>query len=217
MKKSLYMAALAGVLAVCGLTASAQEDQKQAPKHNQNAILSEESRTMSVKNALRIMFIAEPDYNLTEKLTTVLNSDAGKSMGYLVNPGTDNENFVSLSEAIPSLAVTSTKAGASIAQLGQFKSGDNVQFGYKNGDEPFVAAPISVLSSDSGYYAGYNSDSFYELDFSKMPFDGQIDILVVGEPLPSSSVTLIVSLAALAIFVGFVRRKQQQAHAVQES
>ena len=76
---------------------------------------------------------------------------------------------------------------------------------------------ISVLSSDPAYYAGYNADSFYQLDFSEDEFDGRIDVLVVGEPLPSSTVTLILSLAALAVFMGYARRKQQRANAVQES
>ena len=202
MKKSLIMAALAGFLTVCGITASAEDVTVSTP-------------TMSVKNPMRILVIAKPEYNLTQKLTDAQAVVDGKTMGYLVNPGTSNAEFVSLAKAMPTVTVTEDPNGDHIAALGRFTNGETIQFGY-NTKDGFEAAPISVLTSDSGYYAGYNSDSFYQLDFSEMPFDGKIDILVVGEPLPSSTVTLIVSLAALAVFLGYVRRKQQ-AHVVQES
>ena len=202
MNKKFIMAALAGFLTVCGFAA-------------RGAAIS--SPTMTAKDSMKILVIAKPEYNLAQKLKDAqVTADGGKTMGYIVNPGTENARFVSLSEAMPTVSVTKDANGDDIAALGHFSKGDNIQFGYKSADG-FDAAPISVLTSDSGYYAGYNSDSFYQLDFSEMPFDGKIDILVVGEPLPSSTVTLIVSLAALAVFLGYVRRKQQHAHAVQES
>ena len=100
--------------------------------------------------------------------------------------------------------------------LGHFEKGDKVQLGYKDGNNQFVVSTINVLSSDPGYFTGYNPESFYQLDFSEMPFDGKIDVAIIGEPLPGSTVTLILSLAALAVFMGYARRKQQRA-AVQES
>ena len=203
MNKKFIMAALAGFLTVCGLAVTAE-----------GAAIS--SKTMTAKDSMKILVIAKPEYNLAEKLTNAQPSVDGKTMGYLVNPGTSAAKFVSLAEAMPTVEVTKDPNGDDIAALGHFTKGDNIQFGY-NSAQGFSPAPISVLSSDSGYYAGYNSDSFYQLDFSEMPFDGKVDILVIGEPLPSSTVTLLVSLGALVIFLGYVRRKQQHAHAVQES
>lgn len=204
MKKNLIVAALAGFLTVCGFAASAEDVTVSTP-------------TMSVKNPMRVLFIAKPEYNLTQKLTNAQTVVDGKTMGYIVNPGTSSANFVPLSTALSDVEVTQDSNGYSIAALGRFTNGETIQFGY-NTPAGFKAAPISVLTSDSGYYAGYNPDSFYQLDFSEMPFDGKIDVLVVGEPLPGTTVTLILSLGALAIFLGYTRRKQQRADAVaQES
>jgi len=49
-----------------------------------------------------------------------------------------------------------------------------------------------------------------------MPFDGEIEVLVVGEPLPSPAVTLIIALALVAAYMGYNYRKQR-AHAVQRT
>ena len=42
-------------------------------------------------------------------------------------------------------------------------------------------------------------DSWYWSDFSSDPFDGIIEVLVVGEPLPSSTITLIIALGFLIL------------------
>ena len=195
MSKKFIMAALAGLLSVCGIAASADD----APE------------ALTPTKAVKILIAAVPDYNLEENLEQTESVSGLKNLGYTVNGG----EFVSLSDATKVLS-TSEQNG-DVVLLGHFEKGDKVQLGYKDGNNQFVVSTINVLSSDPSYYAGYNSEGFYQLDFSEMPFDGKIDVLVVGEPLPSSTVTLILSLAALAVFMGYARRKQQNAHAVQES
>lgn len=43
--------------------------------------------------------------------------------------------------------------------------------------------------------------SWYKTDFTEDPFDGVIEVLVVGEPLPSASTTLILTLSVIAILL----------------
>ena len=205
MSKKFFMAALAGFLTVGAFALSAQE---------QKTVDS-----LTAQDKMRIVAIARPNTNLATKLTTIRGAaEDGRMRGYLVNPGTDAANFVPLSEAISENVAVSTDAnGNELVSLGSFAKGDSVQFGVQDAEGGFAPMSISVLSSDPAYYAGYNADSFYQLDFSEKEFDGKIDVLVMGEPLPSPTVTLILSLAALALFLGYSRRKQQNAHAVQES
>ena len=42
-------------------------------------------------------------------------------------------------------------------------------------------------------------NSWYPYDFASDPFDGIIEVLVVGEPLPSTTTTLIVALGFLIL------------------
>ena len=42
-------------------------------------------------------------------------------------------------------------------------------------------------------------DSWYWSDFSSDPFDGIIEVLVVGEPLPSSTVTFFLALGLVGL------------------
>lgn len=208
MNKKFIMAALAGVMTVCGFTLSAEDP-----------VIIEKGQVESLdaKAKMRIVAIARPNTNFTEKLTTVRgDTEGGLTRGYLIKSGS-SETFVPLSSAIPaSVNVSKDATGNELVSLGRFEQGDTIQFGFKD-ENGFSPMQISVLSSDPAYYAGYNADSFYQLDFSEDEFDGRIDVLVVGEPLPSSTVTLILSLAALAVFMGYARRKQQRANAVQES
>ena len=208
MNKKFIMAALAGVMTVCGFTLSAEDP-----------VIIEKGQVESLdaKAKMRIVAIARPNTNFTEKLTTVRgDTEGGLTRGYLIKSGS-SETFVPLSSAIPaSVNVSKDATGNELVSLGRFEQGDTIQFGFKD-ENGFTPMQISVLSSDPAYYAGYNADSFYQLDFSEDEFDGRIDVLVVGEPLPSSTVTLILSLAALAVFMGYARRKQQRANAVQES
>ena len=74
--------------------------------------------------------------------------------------------------------------------LGHFTKDDQVKLVYKDGDT-VTPSTITVLSSDPGYFAGYNAESFYQLDFDENPFDGTIEVAIIGEPLPGSTVTLI--------------------------
>jgi hypothetical protein len=48
--------------------------------------------------------------------------------------------------------------------------------------------------------------SFYKQDFSEDPFDGRIEIFVIGEPLPSPVQTLLIVLAVGGII--YCTRKQ---------
>ena len=197
MNKKFFMAALAGLLTVCGFTATA----------------AEEPDVLSAKKAMRILAVAKPEYKLSEKLAAAKGPVEGKTLGDIVNPGTDAAKFVTLGVAAEAVS-TSTK-GDDIAALGHFAEGDTVQFGYQD-QNGFTPAKITVLSSDSGYSTGYDVEGFYQLDFSAMPFDGSIEVLVVGEPLPDTAVTLIVALGLVAVFMGYNYRKQR-AHAVQRT
>ena len=42
-------------------------------------------------------------------------------------------------------------------------------------------------------------DSWYWSDFSSDPFDGIIEVLVVGEPLPSTTTTILIALGLLSL------------------
>ena len=198
MNKKFFMAALAGLLTVCGLTATAADD---------------DEGVLTSKKAVRILAVAKPEYKLSDKLAQAKTAVEGKTLGYIVNPGTDAAKFVTLGVAAE--AVSTSFKGDDIAALGHFAQGDKVQFGYKD-ENGFTPAQITVLSSDSGYSTGYDVEGFYQLDFSAMPFDGTIEVLVVGEPLPDTAVTLIVALGLVAAFMGYNYRKQR-AHAVQRT
>ena len=204
MSKKFIMAALAGFLTVGAFAVSADDNQT--------------VDSLTAKDNIRILAIAKSSSNprLADNLAAAkATTDEGAQAGYyVVKEGQTEGSFVSLAEAIKQ-DVTTDEQGRDVVTLGRFSQGDKVQFGVKKNGE-FTAAPINVLSSDPSYYAGYNAEGFYQLDFSEMPFDGKIDVLVVGEPLPSSTVTLILSLAALAVFLGYTRRKQQRV-AAQES
>ena len=218
MNKKFFVAAGVGVMTVCGFAA-----QGPAPEQSQEqkAAVTKigEVTTLDAKDKMRIVAIAHTNTQLTDKLSTVRGATAdGLTRGYLVTSSSGEKSFVPLSKAISeNVSTTRDGKGNELVSLGHFEKNDTVQFGFQDAQGGFTPMSISVLSSDPSYYAGYNIDSFYQLDFSEKPFDGRIDVLVMGEPLPSPTVTLILSLAALAIFMGYARRKQQNAHAVQES
>ena len=58
-------------------------------------------------------------------------------------------------------------------------------------DTPYKDIPTMSTEAD-GYLEPYAS--WYNLDFSNDPFDGLMDILVMGEPLPSPATTLMIVL-----------------------
>ena len=63
-----------------------------------------------------------------------------------------------------------------------------------------------VVNSENNLFAGYNTDTFYNIDFAEEPFDGRIEVLVMGEPLPSGIVSLFIA-AGIAGLLYFRRNK----------
>ena len=225
MKKSLFTAALACVLAIGGLTVSAQSTTV-AEKVNFDSANKAFSSTTSEN--LKVVFLdttekADGLLNLSKKLSDYVED---KSFGIMLIDDSDPENikktFTALNDVSPVEQVG--KLDVASIPLGKFKQGQTFQFGIGTSENDFV--PISIASvkelksSNAGnssisvagdplYYAGYNSDSFYQLDFSEDPFNGNIEILVMGEPLPASTVTLIVALGLAAAFLLYNNRRQR--------
>lgn len=56
-----------------------------------------------------------------------------------------------------------------------------------------AAVPSKPSMLDFGLYSEMRSDAWYKTDFAADPFDGLIEVLVVGEPLPSPTITFIIS------------------------
>ena len=117
---------------------------------------------------------------------------SGKQFGYIMRDG----KFQSLSGAIADQPQDGN------VSLGEFPvtEEDGFKFGFSD-SEGSEFNPVSLklkVAGDSGFYGGFDTDGFYQLDFPEEPFDGKIDILVMGEPLPASTVTLLVALAAAA-------------------
>lgn len=181
MSKTLFTAALAFVLSIGGFVMSAQAEDAQ-------------DQTVSEAGLWNLVVSAKDETLLKQGLASIAVNSKDKSFGYVVNGG----EFTSLSEAMekPSLVTGDDKVSATF-KLGNFSPEAQLQFGYRdeNGFDA-ISAPLKV-SSDAGFHAGYNIDSFYQLDFEKDPFNGKIEILI-GEPLPASTVTLLVALAAAA-------------------
>lgn len=57
----------------------------------------------------------------------------------------------------------------------------------------------SIVVEPDGHINPYKG--WYDYDFAADPFDGRIEILVMGEPLPSASQTMILTLGVLAILL----------------
>ena len=184
MSKTLFTAALAFVLSIGGFVMSAQAQEAQ------NQTVSEPSAEAGL---WQLVVSAKDETLLNKGLKAIAVNSNEKSFGYKVGG-----KFISLSDAMvgaPS-AADGDKVSATL-ELGSFNPTEQLQFGY--GDEnSFDAISGLKISSDAGFHAGYNIDSFYKLDFTKDPFDGKIEIYVLGEPLPASTVTLLVALAAAA-------------------
>ena len=225
MKKSLFTAALACVLTLGGFTLSAQSTTT-AEKVSFDSANKAFSSTASEN--LKVVFLdttekADGLLNLSKKLSDYVED---KSFGIMLIDDSDPENvkktFTALNDVSPVEQVG--KLDVASIPLGKFKQGQTFQFGIGTSENDFV--PISIASvkelksSNAGnssisvagdplYYAGYNSDSFYQLDFSEDPFNGNIEILVMGEPLPASTVTLIVALGLAAAFLLYNNRRQR--------
>lgn len=193
MKKTLFTTALACALTIFGGAASLQAQGEPAAKemlHNG-------------QYSTELLKLVNLDSNatstsLTAKLVKVPSVE-GKTFGYLYDG-----KFVSLGNAAESSV--------------ELPYDQLIQFGYGVADSEnpdFEARTVSLkVSSDPGYYAAYNNDSFYQLDFSEDPFNGYFEI-VVGKPLPAPAVTLVVALAAGALLLLYKNRRQHSIHTEQ--
>jgi len=206
MKKTLFAAALASVLALTGFALSAQESADNASGHafaeKSKIQFNETSSAFSSSGGeMRIVFAAKNN-DLLDNLQTYADREVdGKRYGFLADG-----QFVSLQTALKSTEDSSSN----VVRLKKF-SAQNLQFGIGSDSSDFKAfsGVPSDVSADPQFYGGYNADSFYSVDFAENPFDGLIDILVMGEPLPAPAVTLIIALAAGAALLFFKNRKQR--------
>ena len=57
----------------------------------------------------------------------------------------------------------------------------------------------SIVVEPDGHINPYKG--WYDYDFAADPFDGRIEILVMGEPLPSATQTIMLTLGVLAILL----------------
>ncbi len=193
MKKTLFTAALVCAMTIFGFAASLQAQDSVAGKE---LIHNGQYSTELLK--LVNLDPNKTSTSLTAKLVKVPSVE-GKTFGYLYDG-----KFVSLGNAAESSV--------------ELPYDQLIQFGYGVADSEnpdFEARTVSLkVSSDPGYYAGYNNDSFYQLDFSEDPFNGYFEI-VVGKPLPAPAVTLVVALAAGALLLLYKNRRQHSIHTEQ--
>ena len=184
MKKTLVPAVLACVMTIFGFAASLQAEDAELVHGNKFS-----TDSLKILNETK-----EETYEVKLKANLVnLPQVEGKKFGYRLG-----DKFVPLSEVASSVTANDALS---------------FDFGYAivSGEDfsEFEKSKVSFnVSADPGYYAGYNNQSFYQLDFSENPFDGVIDI-VIGEPLPAPAVTMIVALAAGALFLLYKNRRQR--------
>ena len=199
MKKTLFTAVLACVIAVSGFVAAAQESVVSFDSKNKTF-----SSNVSKRLALLVTASSSSGVDLKEKLTAAV-SGTGDQKGLVYLKG---GSFVSLADAIQKAKVETDEDGKQTAfiQLGEFDKNETFQLGYQNSD--FASYDWKKIEGDPGYYTGYSPEGFYQLDFSSDPFDGKIDI-VIGEPLPAPVVTLLVALASGALFLLYKNRRQR--------
>lgn len=140
----------------------------------------------------------------SEKLYLKILPKASSSlaMNFAIKRGDADYQTLLTSEQIS--AASSEKVKGLRLDLGNFAANETFKVGVVSGGqfEPFV-------SSEPGYYTSVDTNSYYSLDFSETPFDGTIEVFVFGEPLPPSTVTLLVALAAGAAFLLYRNRKQR--------
>lgn len=63
----------------------------------------------------------------------------------------------------------------------------------------YVPYKYVISETNDGHIEPYKS--WYEQDFASDPFDGKIEVFVMGEPLPSASQIMILTLGVLAILL----------------
>ena len=66
------------------------------------------------------------------------------------------------------------------------------------------------INSDNNYVELSPATYFYNVDFSEDPFDGKIQILVMGEPLPSPLTTLICCFGVIGILLYCKKKKEAE-------
>ncbi len=195
MKKSFFTAALACALAFGGTALVAQDSLFS---------FNNETGALSVNGASEVLNIVNKNSGkLSLKECLASRGKDGASFGYLLVRNGSKE-FVSLSSLIDSIK---TNGDTESVSLGSFNRDDTVQFGYAAADGSGFSG-VSI-ASDAGFYTGMDTDSFFKLDFSENPFDGEIEVILTGEPLPPSTVTLLIALAAGAGFIFLNNRKKQ--------
>lgn len=206
MKKTLFTAVLACVIAVSGFVAAAQESIVSFDSENKTF-----SSNVSKRLALLVTASSSSGVDLKEKLTAAVSGTGDQKGLVYMKDG----SFVSLADAIQKVEVETDEEGnqTALIPLGKFIEDEKFQLGYQNSD--FASYDWKKIDGDPGYYTGYRPEGFYQLDFSSEPFDGKIDI-VIGEPLPAPAVTLIVALAAGALFLLYKNRKQRSFQFEQE-
>lgn len=75
--------------------------------------------------------------------------------------------------------------------------------------------PIRPNTGNLAYYGDarlpylYIYDTWYKHDFAEEPFDGRLQVLVMGEPLPSANATIFIVLAVAGIIM-WSRNKLQR-------
>lgn len=200
MKKSFLTAALACVLSIGGIALCAQEN---------GFLFDQETGVLSSQSASDVLNIVKKNSGKLS-LTEIMKPRAkdGASFGYLFTRD-GNTEFVPLSDLVDSLQ---TNGDTESISLNDFNAGDTVQFGYAKTDGSGFSS-VSI-GSDAGFYTGMDTDSFFKLDFSENPFDGNIEVLVMGQPLPPATVTLLIALAAGAGLL-FLHNRRNRAHAEQ--
>ena len=63
--------------------------------------------------------------------------------------------------------------------------------------------------NDKEWMGGFDTNGFYNIDFSEMPFDGKIQVLVVGEPLPTQTVSLVLGMLTVLGIIWMKKNKEQ--------
>ena len=197
MKKTFFTAALAFVLSLGGLVLSADDDS-----------LTNNPRLLFHNNAMMLVVASETDSDLTTGLSKLAGTEAGstsqRTFGYILDSG----DFCSLADAI-SEAKVDTETNTARISLGKFDATklNEYQFGFVKDGEFTPVGPSLNVASDPLFYGEFSSEGFYQLDFSNDPFDGKIEVLVMGEPLPASTVTMLVALAAAGAFLLYRNRR----------
>lgn len=202
MKKTLVTAIFTCAMALFGFAAS--NPAPQAVSLDGSVFSSNVSKSLSI-------LAVSPSEGLD--LASDLSRRAPEDKVFGFKRGSGEGGFVSLADAIADVETVNAPESArvSVISLGTFSENETFQFGYATEDGKDFE-PLSVTqakSSDSSYYSGYNPDSFYQLDFAEDPFNGMIEIYIMGEPLPAPAVTLLVALAAGALFLLYKNRRQR--------